>query len=291
MTIYLPDGETNEKDRLLACLMDWTSTPTIIQAMREAGRADYVGLSKLAAMVKATVDRPVIETADNTPGGTPTLGERQLVCAILAFLDEDSTILAISRHVATAYRDQLVRKGERLNVLSKARSEVLDLKAHLVRTHGIEKHEIPRFLANPQEQEMLAVARTAALFSNPALAYDPANPPEWIERYRQSAAEFDSDTIEWLRSLPADLQELARRFPPLSLVRSPEARFCPAPGQLAFVVDYAVDDGVACVVVCPDLRKEARTTGCRPEWLECVACRGYMDWAAVDAALGKVATA
>lgn len=286
MTIFSPTtGESNEKEQLLSLLMEWTTEPRLIGAMVKRNRADFPGLATLAAMVRATLDNTV-------DGGAAPMTERQIAASVLAFLTDSETRNVIARYVAQAHADQVQgQPGE--SKYDAAKRDLYELRVHLQTTHHIGAREIPElFAGDPEAQaEMLRKVEAESGLVNPAASWPRGEPkPEWVEQYEREDYPMPERAAELLRSMRPEVQEVAKRFPPLSLVRSVEDLdlVCPGPGLLAFVRGYGVEDGEVVVEVSAFLDPEAPRVNARPSWLERVACRGEVTEAAVSALLETV---
>jgi hypothetical protein len=80
---------------------------------------------------------------------------------------------------------------------------------------------------------------------------------------------MDAETIAWIRSRPANVQAMMRRFPPGCAVVATRPLTVPAPGAVGRVVSY-FDNG--CVgVTCDGLDMRSQ---CQTDWLDVV---GYLD--------------
>jgi hypothetical protein len=279
LTIFNLAGESNEKDQLLALLMEWTTEPRLIAAMVKRNRADFPGIASLAAMVRATLD-------GNAEGGAQPMTERQIAASVLAFLADSETRNVIARYVSMAHADQVQgQPGE--NKYDAAKRDLYELRVHLQATHHISAREIPElFGGDPDEHaQLMAIAELQRALINPDAAWPRGEPkPAWVEQYERDNYPMPEGAGDLLRALKPEVQEVAKRFPPLCLVRAAEGRelTCPAPGLVAFVRGYGVEDGEVVLEVSAYLEPNAPKVNTRPTWVERVACRGSVTPEAVS---------
>jgi hypothetical protein len=267
LTIFNPTtGETNEKDRLLSLLMEWTTEPRLIAAMIKRGLADFMGISQLAAMIRRTVDG---QDAEGDLAVQP-MSERQMACAIKAFIDDSETRNVIARYVSKS-------RGIKYD---QAKADLYELRVHLTTTYKINRDEVPRLVMDPVSAEATKVrAEIEQQYLNQEMVW--TNPePEWVNEYREpQEGDVDEAALtQWLRDRPIEVQNMARNFPPGSVVIGVHPMLCPAPGMAAFVKGYA-DGGV---VVSPWLDDSAPQACCNADWLKVVAYRGKVtaEWVA-----------
>jgi hypothetical protein len=272
MTIFDPTtGESNEKDQLLSLLMEWTTEPRLISAMVRRNRADFPGLAILAATVRATLD-------GSAEGGAQPMTERQLAASALAFLSDSETRNVLARYVAHAHADQVTgQPGE--SKYDAAKRDLYELRIHLQATHHLSPREIPQlFGGDPVEHaRMMRMAEIQRALINPEAAWPRGEPkPAWVELYEREDYPMPDGAAALLRDMVPEAQEIAKRFPPMSLVRSVEGvdLVCPSPGLLAFVRGYGVEEGEVMVEVSAYLEPSAPKVNARPSLLELVACRG-----------------
>lgn len=136
MTIFTPSGDTNERDKLLSLLMEWTSDEKIIAAMVTSGRADFPGLAGLAAMIRATLDE-----GSATPEAQP-LTERQIALALLSFMTPDAPYRTVARYIAKAHAADIQGKKKYRAALR----DLWELGMHLRTTYGINLGDVPVFV-------------------------------------------------------------------------------------------------------------------------------------------------
>jgi len=91
----------------------------------------------------------------------------------------------------------------------------------------------------------------------------------------------DPVSLEWMRTRPASVQALMRRFPPACHVRAIRPLLCPAAGETAQVCSYWEDGRVG--VAHPGQPRHL----CQPEWLEVVGYHDGQDEAWVAAVLDE----
>jgi hypothetical protein len=103
--------------------------------------------------------------------------------------------------------------------------------------------------------------------------------------------EEDQASLDWVRSRPAVIQEMMKKFPPSCVVRATRELRTPAPGRLGVlasykesglvsVVDQEVWNGTAPAHI-PPLRAD-----CDPAWLEVVSYLGNMTPEWVEKVIG-----
>lgn len=269
MTIFNLSGETNERDRLLSLLMEWTTEPKLVSAMVQRQRADFPGLAMLAAMVQATRDGGS-ETSDGVQAQPMT--ERQMAASVLAFLMDPEVKRAIAAYVATAHAVETqgheTKQGAALRDLE-------DLRRHLKTTHKLGGRDIPRLIGGDPVAAALSAeaAEYERSLTNPAMAWAAGEPkPEWVVDWEQDDGVDPDMLAQGLRELPESLRDLAKRFPPFCLVRATQEIVCPKPGLVAIVRDYMVEQDVPVLQVSAYV--DGSRVGCKPEWLEPVAYRG-----------------
>lgn len=153
MTIFTPDGVTNERDKLLSLLMEWTTDRKILAAMVQSGRADFPGLAALAAMIRATLD----EGAANVEA--QPLTERQVALALLSFLTPDAPYRTVARYIAKAHAADIPGKKKYRSALK----DLYELGIHLRTTYGVNLEDVPTFVT----VGMVAKAQAEAAEVNP----------------------------------------------------------------------------------------------------------------------------
>lgn len=289
-------GETFDKDKLLSLLMEWTTEGRLLHAMIGRDRADFVGLLGLVAMVKATADQKAVVTPsdiDTTgqiadPVPVVPLTERQIAAALMAFLVDPVVRKLVAMYVSSAYRLPM----------KQAKEDLYELREYLKRTFQLTQADIPSLRLSPfgpagtQEAADNAQEWVTRKFDNPALAWDPARPPAWIEEYKATREALSEHGELWIRGMTSEKQGMARAFPPMSLVVGLHpGMICPRQDMLAFVKGYAIsEEGL------PVLRVSAYEAGgdsmeVRPEDVELVACCGQITREAVEAACTREAVA
>lgn len=136
MTIFTPDGDTNERDKLLSLLMEWTTDRKIIAAMVQSGRADFPGLATLAAMIRATLDE------GSAPAEAQPLTERQIALALLSFMTPDAPYRTVARYIAKAHAQDIPGKKKYRAALK----DLWELGMHLRTTYAINLEDVPTFV-------------------------------------------------------------------------------------------------------------------------------------------------
>lgn len=286
MTIFNLSGETNERDRLLSLLMEWTTEPRLITAMVMNGLADFPGIATLAAMVRATLDASEIASEAPKEGEAQPLSERQIAAAILAFLGEAEIRNTVARYVAQVHGDTVAPvQGE--SKYDAAKRDLYELRVHLQSTHHIQPAEIPNLcMGDPEQQaEIMQRLMLERGLTNPAMSWPVGEPkPDWVTAWEQDDYPMPEGAAELLRAMRPEAQEVAKQFPPMSLVRATrDGLVCPAPGLLAIVRGYDVEDGEIVVHVGGWADADTPKIGARPAWLELVATRGGVTREAVSA--------
>lgn len=310
MTIFTPDGtgDTTDKRALLSTLMEWTTDGDIIAAMVRVGAADGEGLYQLALHVKATIEdlerSKLLDGDENAldPQTVPAevMSEKLIAASLVTFLTaerwkngaswpDEKSIDAVAAYVSKVY-------GRRREA---ALTDLRHLATELRDRHDLHPREIPRFVRLTGDAKELVQAHVEArqvgaqLFRNEDLAYERAPYGIAITRlrvvkaYQDSSATIGDQCGDLLRALPLPLQALARQFPPDCLVYSDYDLICPAPGYMAIVSGYAIEEvsREPIVLVGASDAPDAPVTNALPAWLKLVCCRGQVTREAVAQAL------
>lgn len=312
MTIFTPDGtgDSTDKRALLSTLMEWTTDKGIIDAMIRVGAADGEGLYKLALHVKATIEeleRSKLVDGDERaldPQTVPAevMSEKLIAASLITFLTaerwkngakwpDEKSIDAVAAYVSRTYNRRL----------EAALTDLRHLATDLRDRHELTPKEIPRFIRLTGEARDLIQAHVEArqigaqLFRNEDLAYERApygiaiTKLRVIKAYQECSSTIGDQCASKLRDLPLSLQAIARQFPPDSLVYSDYDIICPAPGYMAIVKGYAIEEvsREPIVLVGASDDPQAAVTNALPAWLKLVCCRGQVTREAVAQALDR----
>lgn len=104
---------------------------------------------------------------------------------------------------------------------------------------------VKRRMAHTGETEEEATRAVFDAFAE--IQKDSVGPEGWVEAWKKAEGQSALDDCgQWLRARPREVQDLARRFPPMCLVRAKEGFHfqIPALGQIGIVDGYSSPSSV-----------------------------------------------